>query len=289
VNISMSTSASGTATASARRRRRLPLLGLVLVVALLAGGLTACFPSVGTNFADPGPFAEISVQKDADHWIYYPNDLGRDGLLHPVVIWGNGTWLNPAHYEPLLQHLAKQGFIVAAAYTSNAGSGQEMLAGLDKLTRLNQDRNSPFYHHVDVGTVGAMGHSQGAGGALQAAHDPRVDTVVALEPFLGDAAGVHGPAFFVAGDRDTTIPAATVRQRYDASSNIPAAYGEFADADHITPALDAGAMRGPITAWLRWHLMVDATAKRQFVGNNCPYCTSDVFHTYAANAKLQAY
>jgi hypothetical protein len=274
---------------TAPRRRRLPLLGLVLVAAFLAGGLTACFPSVGTNFPDPGPYAEISVQKDADHWIYYPNDLGRDGLLHPVVLWGNGTWLNPEHYEPLLQHLAKQGFIVAAAYTSNAGSGREMLAGLDKLTRLDQDSGSPFYRHVDVGTVASMGHSQGGGGALQAAHDPRVDTVVALEPFMGDAAGVHGPAFFVAGERDTTIPPASVRQRYTASSDIPAVYGEFAGADHITPALDAGAMRGPITAWLRWHLMVDAVAKRQFVGNDCAYCTSDVFRSYETNARLQSY
>jgi pimeloyl-ACP methyl ester carboxylesterase len=289
VNISTSTSASTCRSMTAPRRRRLPLLGLVLVAALLAGGLTACFPSVGTNFPDPGPYAEISVQKDADHWIYHPNDLGRDGLLHPVVLWGNGTWLNPEHYEPLLQHLAKQGFIVAAAFTSNAGSGREMLAGLDKLTRLNEDSESPFYRHVDVGTVASMGHSQGGGGALQAAHDPRVDTVVALEPFMGNAAGVHGPAFFVAGERDTTIPPASVRQRYTASTAIPAAYGEFAGADHITPALDAGAMRGPITAWLRWHLMVDAVAKRQFVGNDCAYCTSDVFRSYETNARLQSY
>jgi dienelactone hydrolase len=283
VNISTSTSAS------ASGRRRWPWLGLVLVAALLAGGLTACFPSVGTNFPEPGPYAEIEVQKDADHWIYYPRDLGRDGLLHPVVIWGNGTWVRPEHYEPLLQHLAKQGFIVAAAYTSNAGSGREMLAGLDKLTRLNQDEESPFYRHVDVGTVASMGHSQGGGGALQAGHDQRVDTVVALEPFLGDAAGVHGPAFFVAGERDTTIPPATVRQRFDASTDIPAAYAEFAGADHITPMLDAGAMRGPITAWLRWHLMVDAVAKRQFVGENCAYCSLDAIRTYAANERLQNY
>jgi dienelactone hydrolase len=271
------------------RRRPLPLLGLVLVAALLAGALAACFPSVGTNFPDPGPYEAISVQKDAEHWYYYPDDLGRDGLLHPVVLWGNGTWLNPEHYEPLLQHLAKQGFIVAAAFTSNAGSGREMLAGLDHLTELNQNPDSPFYQHVDVGTVASMGHSQGGGGALQAAHDERVDTVVALEPFMGDAAGVHGPAFFVAGQRDTTIPPATVRQRYDASAGIPAAYGEFANADHITPALDAGPMRGPITAWLRWHLMVDAVAKRQFVGSDCTYCTSDAFTTYEANDRLQAY
>jgi pimeloyl-ACP methyl ester carboxylesterase len=230
------------------------VLGLVLVAIFVAGGLTACFPSVGTNFADPGPYPEISVQKDADHWIYHPNDLGRGGRRHPVVLWGNGTWLNPAHYEPLLQHLAKQGFIVAAAFTSNAGSGREMLAGLDKLTQLNQNAESPFYGHVDVGTV-----------------------------------AVHGPAFFVAGERDTTIPPASVRQRFDASTNIPAVYGEFADADHITPALDAGAMRGPITAWLRWHLMVDAVAKRQFVGTDCAYCSSDVFNAYETNARLEAY
>lgn len=263
------------------------VLVLLMATGLMASTLTACFPSVGTDFADPGPFT-AAVQADAEHTYYYPTELGRGGVRHPVVLWGNGTFLTPEHYDALLRHLATQGFIVAAANTSNAGSGREMLAGLDNLTRFNADPQSRFYRRVDTGTVGTMGHSQGGGGAIEAARDPRVDTTVPLEPFLGTTAGLHGPAFFMSGENDNVIPPASVRQRYDASSGIPAAYADVANADHITPALDAGAFRGPITAWLRWHLMVDPVAKQQFVGD-CAYCTSDVFTTYEANALLDVY
>jgi hypothetical protein len=271
------------------RRPLVPLLGLALVVGVLASGLTACFPSVGTNFGDPGPY-EVSVRRDPEHWYYYPTELGDAGLPHPVVLWGNGTWVRPEHYDGLLRHLASHGFIVAAAYTSNAGSGREMLAGLDNLTAFNRDPNSPFYQHVDVGTVATMGHSQGGGGAIEAGRDPRVDVVVPIEPWMGNVSGLHGPTFFLSGQQDTTIPPATVRQKYDASPSIPAAYGEVAGADHVVaPLVDGHAFRAPITAWLRWHLMVDVMAKRQFVGPDCGYCSSAVFSQYVANPRLEAW
>ncbi len=47
------------------------------------------------------------------------------------------------------------GFIVAAANTTNTGSGREMLAGPDDLTRFNGDPASPFYNKVGLTRVGA--------------------------------------------------------------------------------------------------------------------------------------
>jgi chlorophyllase-like protein len=274
-------------TSSALSRPR-PLLALALVLGVVASALTACWPSVGTDFGAPGPY-EVSVREDAEHWYYYPTDLGDAPRPHPVVLWGNGTWVRPEHYDALLRHLASHGFIVAAAYTSNAGSGREMLAGLDNLTAFNRDPESPFYRNVDVGTVATMGHSQGGGGAIEAGRDPRVDVVVPIEPWQGNVSGLHGPTFFLSGQEDTVIPPATVRQKYDASSSrIPAAYGEVAGADHIvSPLVDGHEFRAPITAWLRWHLLVDVEAKRQFVGSNCTYCSSSVFSEYVANDRLQ--
>lgn len=271
------------------RARRRPILVLALVLGLVASVLPACFPSVGTDFGDAGPY-DVSVRRDAEHWYYYPTDLGDAGLPHPVVLWGNGTWVRPEHYDALLRHLASHGFIVAAAYTSNAGSGREMLAGLDNLAAFNRDPESPFYEHVDVGSVATMGHSQGGGGAIEAARDPRVDVTVPIEPWQGNVSGLHGPAFFMSGQEDTTIPPATVRQKFDASSGIPAAYGEVAGADHVVaPLVDGHAFRAPLTAWLRWHLMVDVEAKYQFVGPDCGYCSSDVFSEYDTNPRLEAW
>jgi len=256
-----------------------PLLVLVAVVGIAAGPLTACFPSVGTNFGDPGPFP-VSVQNG-------PSNMGSTGDRHPVILWGNGTFLNPTNYDALLRHFASHGFIVAAANTSNAGSGQEMLAGLNNLTTFNADRNSVFFDHVDLGRVATMGHSQGGGGAIQAAADPRVDTAVPIEPFQGTVSGLHGPTFFMAGQNDTTIPPSTVRQKYDQATNIPAAYGEVAGADHLQPIVNGNAFRAPATAWVRWQLMDDPIARDQFIGP-CRYCTDPVFSVYLTNSRLQA-
>ena len=262
---------------------------LRLSVAVVAAAvLSGCWPSVGTNFADPGPYPAVSVQVDAENTYYFPTDLRTDGIKNPVILWGNGTFLEPIHYDALLRHLASHGFIVAAANTMNAGSGNEMLAGLDHLTTFNSTPGNVFEGHVDLDRVAAMGHSQGGGGAINAARDPRVDTAVPIQPGGGNLAGLHGTVLFLSGDADTIVSSASVRQKYDGvASRIPAAYGDLAGADHFQPIGSGNAYRGHLTAWLRWQLMDDPIAGNQFVGT-CAYCGNPIWHTYVTNPLLQA-
>lgn len=277
----MSTNAPGALPTRWRR-----LLTLAAVAAVLVGA-AACspFPSVGRNFGDPGPYA-VTVQQDTAHTYYSPTDLAPGGARHPVILWGNGTFLNPSHYDALLRHFASHGFIVAAANTSNAGSGQEMLTGLDNLTTFDSQAGNRFEGKVDLTRVATMGHSQGGGGAIEAAADPRVDTTVAIEPFLGTVSGLHGPTFFMAGENDTTILPSTVYSKYT-SATVPAAYGELAGADHLQPIVNGNGFRAPATAWVRWQLMGDGVAREQFIGA-CAYCSSSVWSAYETNAQLRA-
>jgi hypothetical protein len=76
-----------------------------------------------------------------------------------------------------------------------------------------------------------------------------------------------------------------VREKYDASSGIAAAYGELADADHFQPLGTGNGYRGPVTAWVRWQLMNDEIARDQFIGP-CAYCTSGIWATYDTNSML---
>jgi dienelactone hydrolase len=275
-----------TTTTTDRRTRRYlrPLLALTFVVGVLA----ACspFPSVGTDFGGTGPFA-VSVREDAAHWYYYPTDLGAAGRKHPVLLWGNGTFLNPIHYDGLLRHLASHGFIVAAAYTTNAGSGQEMLAGLDNLTAFNADPASPFYRKVDLNRVGAVGHSQGGIGAMRAGADPRVDVAVPIEGASASIPAPHGPTLYLAGELDTLVPPAGIRAAYDATTGTPAAYAELRGADHLVPLVTGNAFRAHVTAFLRWHLMGDAIARDQFIGP-CAYCSSTIWSAYETNPPMEA-
>jgi len=286
----------------ARRRWRsavalAAVAGMALAVSGLAGPVEAapatpapastaaqasgCAPA--TNYANAGPFT-VTVQTDTAHTYYSPTNLGTNGCTrHPVILWGNGTFTTPGFYDALLRHLASHGFIVAAANTSNAGTGQEMLQGLTNLTAFDGQAGNRFFGRVDTTRVGATGHSQGGAGAVRAAMDPRVDT---LFPLAGATAptGVRVPSLYLVGQNDTLK--ASVRSAYDAATGVPAGYGELAGAGHLVVLGDAGGFRAPVTAWARWQLLGDTTARGQFVGTGCGLCTSSAWSTYQANALL---
>jgi hypothetical protein len=281
----------------ARRALRLLLLGTLAGAALAMAPTAAppaqaqtggCTPPAGTNYAATGPFA-VATQSDSVTTFYFPSQLGTGGCTrHPVILWGNGTITQPSWYDGLLRHWASHGFIVAAANTSNAGTGQEMLQGLATLTQWNGQAGHRFYQKVDVGNVGTTGHSQGGSGAMRAGADSRVDTLFPIEGgfFAGSSLNVNKPTFYMAGENDTLKTG--IRAAYDAArATIPAAYGELAGASHLVPLGNGGGFRGPSTAWARWRLMGDATAGRQFVGANCGLCNSNEWAVYEANQLLQ--
>lgn len=239
-------------------------------------------PSVGSNFADEGPF-DVRTESDDVTTFFFPTELGSQGCeRHPVIIWGNGTFTTPAIYEGMLRHWASHGFIVAAANTSNAGSGQEMLQGIETLASANQDPSSPFNGRVDLDNVGSSGHSQGAAGALRTADDPRVRTSFPIQG-NGNPTNVES-ILFLSGETDPF--AGTMRNAYNASSR-PAAYAELAGAGHLVPLGDGGGFRGGSTAWARWQLMGDADAAGQFQGADCGLCSSPDWSVYEANDQLQ--
>ncbi len=276
-------------------RLRLRHLLYLLLVSVLGAALFAAtpeeadaqapgLPSVGDDFAATGPF-QVTVQNDTAHTYYSPSTLGQGGIDHPIVLWGNGTGTSPSVYDGFLRHLASHGFVVAAANTSNAGSGNEMLAGLDNLTRFNGQSGNRFFGHLDLDNVGATGHSQGAGGAIAVTRDARIDTVFPLQGY-GGPRGTTATALYFAGEADTIIQPSTVRASFDQSSGIPAAYAELAGATHFTPVGNAGGFRGPATAWARWQLAADTNGRGVFVGANCGLCASGEWE-YVANARLQ--
>jgi hypothetical protein len=269
------------------------LLALALAVGLFAlvpggaGAQSPGLPPVGTNFAAPGPYA-VTVQNDAAHTYYSPATLGEGGVDHPIILWGNGTGTTPPVYDGLLRHFASHGFVVAAANTSNAGSGNEMLAGLDNLTAFNGQSGNRFFGHLDLGHVGATGHSQGAGGAVATARDPRIDTIFPLQGYGAPAARAGLTAVYFAGQNDTILTPTVVRGSYTGSSGIPAAYAELAGATHFVPVGNAGGFRGPATAWARWHLAGDGNGHGLFVGAGCGLCSSPEWSAYEANPRLQS-
>ena len=280
----------GRTARTARTWARAALLALLVAVglAVVPGGVeaqTGGFPPVGTRFDSTGPYA-VTVARESAHTYYSPTTLGANGLRHPVIIWGNGTFNTPSTYDAFLRHLASHGFIVAAANTSSSGSGREMLAGLDNLTTKNNQSGNRFNGKVDLTRVAAMGYSQGGGGAMAAARDPRVDTTVAIQPWRGSTTGIRVPTLYLAGSADAVVSASSVEGYFNASSSVPAAFGNLRGATHFEVLGSGGGFRGPATAWVRYFLMADQNAKGTFIGSTCTLCTSSAWTRYRADTRL---
>ena len=276
-------------------------LTLLFAAAVVTAGHAAAGPvaapvervaaaSIDPRWAALGPSAVAVEALDAGHTVYRPADLGAEGTLHPVIVWGNGTGVPPQLYDGLLRHWASHGFVVAAANTPNAGSGQEMLAGAATLISENDRQGSRYHQRIDVAHIGASGHSQGGGGAIVAGADPRISAVVPIEPGpQGNVTALHGPMLILGGQFDTIVaPPLLVIPRYQQADQIVAVYGELAGATHATPAGDGGGFRGVSTAWFRFWLSDDTAAAPTFFGASCALCSDPAWSDVRRNARALA-
>lgn len=227
-----------------------------------------------------GPYTVKQTQAGPGCHIFRP--IKTEPKPSPVILWGNGTNTMVARYAPMMVHWSSHGFIVAAAMTGNAGSGQEMLACLDFLEKENTRDGSVFMGAVDVARVGASGHSQGATGAIMAGRDPRVKATAPIQPAtLGPryAAGAetkqHGPMLLLSGGVDNiTEPLRHHKPVFD-NAAMPIVWATLLAAGHNAPVvLDSGPYRPATTAWFLWQLAGDEKAGEMFEGAECGYCMS---------------
>lgn len=239
------------------------------------------FPAV-TDFSAKGPFATASGGEGPSCTVFRPETLGEEGRKHPIVLWGNGTTAAPPIYAGVLTHWASHGFVVAAANTSNAGTGKEMIACLDYLADEAERSGSDYEGKLDLARVGTSGHSQGGGGSIMAGADPRVRVTAPLEPYvtgLGHDSDSqkqqHGPMFLMSGGNDLIAPRPIQQQPIFDNTNADVFWGTLKSADHLIAAVgDISDFRGPATAWLRLHLMDDESARTIFYGAGCSLCLS---------------
>lgn len=240
------------------------------------------FPPV-SSFSNRGPFATV-VETPAlsGCTIHRPQTLGANGVTHPVILWGNGTGASPSTYSALLSHWASHGFIVAAANTSNAGNGTQMIRCLDFVLDQNDNPGSAFFENVDPERIGTSGHSQGGAGSVMAGRDARVTATAPVQPYIGFIPGggrfqsasirqQHAPMFLVSGANDSIATPGTHQEPIFEGAPVFIAWGTHEDASHFEPVGNAGDFRGPLTAWFRSELMDDTSARRVFE-DPCTLC-----------------
>ena len=271
-----------------RRRpfRSLAALALAAFTALTFTPAAASADPV-TTAGGTGPYeAEYTTDwRLRSHTIYRPVDLPDNESL-PIVVWGNGacradgTW-----FENILTEFASHGFLVIAnGRPGGFGSTDpEMLTeaidwAIDENTRLF----SEYRGHIDTDRIAVMGQSCGGLETYEVADDPRITTTVLWNSgLLTDRDddlldGLHAPiAYFTGGPSD--IAYANALDDYGKlPSGLPAFIGHL-DVGHFgTFAEPDGGEYGRVrTAWLRWHLKDDTTARAEFLGAGCGLCGTD--------------
>ena len=272
-----------------------------------------------------GPYAEVTIETAEGlptHTVYRPSNLSafpaKDKL--PIVVWGNGACrLDGLMYERYLTKIASHGFLVVVVgrrtfvsrprrlrprrllqplLRTGAWSGSRAATGWrwwhrrppDSGHRLEYQREHAHRQRaggkIDTETVAMMGQSCGGLMAIEAAHDPRVDTLVIWNSGVFNTgmaslttatkatlATIHSnTAYFNGGVSDIAFE----NSNDDVSriNQVPVFYGVMKEAGHAaTYAHVNGGKFAEVGAnWLLWRLKGDRKAGAMFDGPDCGLC-----------------
>jgi pimeloyl-ACP methyl ester carboxylesterase len=215
------------------------------------------------NVAMRGPWKtamKASTGPSGSSTLFYPMELGKDGVTHPVFHWGCGAGSQPSQYADHLNQLASQGIVVIA----NASGSMPGKASLDWILAENEKMGSMFYQKLDPKRVGTGGHSLGALETFQYAADPRLAGYVLVcggtMSGTSKASDIHGPSIYLGGKGESGTT------NFHAN-DWPATKGTsvfitHSTTDHIQCARDN---LGPWVAFMRWTFCGEEQWKAEFM------------------------
>ncbi|MET0341523.1 MAG: hypothetical protein ABW252_11030 [Polyangiales bacterium] len=252
---------------------------------------TGVLPPI-TDPGAKGPYA-IQVQQNLEglstHILIAPRELGRDGVKHPVVVWVNGAGQGSSAYRAMLDNVAAHGFFLLDDKQSTFDVAPEVTAqraAIDWAIVQAQKVGGPYYGKIDPTRIAIAGQSLGSVSTWGNVGDRRIKTSVHIAGGLlgnpqrvdeGWIKGMHAPAAFLCGDRDTNgLP--RVRRDFDgAPPTVPVYFGLLAGVGHTDEFTkpNGGRWGRVVVAWLRWQLAGDTTFAKSFQGTSCEFCKGD--------------
>lgn len=244
-----------------------------------------------SEYKAAGPYKPMQGKGPDGYVVWYPQELGKDGVKHPIVSWGPGATENAASFSLLLQHLASHGFAVISYDATPQGA--ELTKGIDWMIAENEREGSPFQKKLDTTKIAAGGHSAGSLATFVIGADKRLTTTMHIsggtfDPHT-DIKNLHAPALMVCGEMggdgllngDVAAPNCEIDFM---NATVPVFYGVTKGAAHMTPTdIGDASIRthqfGAIIGWLRWQLAADTSARELFAGNACKLCMDPAWST----------
>jgi hypothetical protein len=239
----------------------------------MGGG--SCGPEVTTSAADLGnpmmlgpytPTHEENTGPSGSSWVYHPEELGKDGMKHPVFQWGPGAGTGPSNYLDHLNLLASHGFVIVSQASTQSGKG-----ALDWILAENEKEGSMYYQKLDPERVGRGGHSMGALQSMSEADDDRLKLYVLVCGGAGGGGGadaIDNPTIFLGG---TGLGDTRNFEGDYAETKGPTVFIRFGMTDHIYCARDN---LGPWVAFMRWQFCGEEKWKKEFEPGGF-YCTGE--------------
>lgn len=246
-----------------------------------------------------GPYTAIMVEEPSleAHTILRPADLSPFGKKNalPVLVWGNGACTNsPWEHINFLSEIASHGYIVVATgyfpqegerYRGPMSTSAQQIESIDWVYKINEDKNSPYYHKIAVDKILMAGMSCGGLQTLDNATEPRVKALMICN------SGLFGE------DKSSAVPnmpqpsksrldEITVPIMYELGGETDIAYGNGMDDFSRITKVPAIAVNYPVghggtyaqehggefsitaLAWLDWQLKGDKKAEAYFLGEN---------------------
>jgi hypothetical protein len=232
-----------------------------------------------SDYSKPGPFKTMTnanVGPGNNFTIFRPEPLGENGFKHSPIIFGPGILTTASLYNTLLTHLASHGFVTICVNSLSGGPNDPgnlstMKEGLEWLIAQNSQPGI-YQNKLAVDRAVTMGYSIGATASTQLSSHQAIITTISIHGHntKGDP---HGPIWLMTGTDDVIDDnRKTLTTLEEAPAILTALPIGHLDVPGELSA--SGRYIAPITAWLRYWVNGDDTAKTYFWGDGCKICVS---------------
>lgn len=239
--------------------------------------------------------------------VWYPKDL--DDSKYPVVIFANGTGSTSDSYKAFLKHLSSWGFIAVGNDDPNTRTGDSLNKTIEFLIQENENKDSIFYHKIDLDNIGIGGHSQGGPAVFNMVtnqeHGNMIKALYAVSATSSYHTAIYGngweydiskvniPVFLTAGTGTWDAGSATSKEQVNDDKkgiaqgicplwsleenygllpeSVNKVFARKKNVDHGDSHLQTD---GYMTAWFMYWLKNDEEAKKVFFGDDAEILTN---------------
>lgn len=254
--------------------------------------------------------------------VWYPDDLESSDNKYPVVVFANGTGSTSSTYKAFLEHLSSWGFVAVGNDDQNTRTGASLEKTIEFLIQENENKDSIFYHKIDLDNIGISGHSQGGpavfnmvtnqehGDMIKALYAASATssyhTTVYGDGWEYDISKINIPVFLTAGTGNWDAGTATSKDQVNDDKNgiaqgICPLWSLQENYNLLPETIDKVIVRkknvdhgdsyiqfdGYMTAWFMWQLQGDEEAAKAFAGENPEIMNNELYQDQKVNIEVE--